>query len=472
MFSEISLEDAARTRWDFIIAGSSFAGLFFMRELPAELKVLVVERGPMAPHSEQLTTRQSKWRDSIEVDNSSGLEKTWLANSLFGGSSNFWWAQTPRFHPSDFELKRRYGVGQDWPYGYAELEPFYTEAEALMEIAGGADRTEFLPMSAPYPLAPHVGTLIDRQLWGTRGWVSIATARSTGGSRALCCANGVCHLCPVDSKFTVLNGFEHFARPNVRLLQNTEVRRVIDINKPHATGVELQQSGVTQALLADNVALAANGISNPAILLRSELKNPIVGRYIHEQVSKTVTIDLPEPNYFGGTSATSHNYHFYDGQHRSKAGAVLIENFNKPNRLRLEPGKWTHRAKLRVIAEDLPLAENRVVLDESDAAKVIWRGHADYALKGLDRAIEGLQEIYPWPIGQVIDEGVNPTEAHIQGTCRIGNDPDEGVVNGDLKVFGSDNVWVLGASAFPTCSPANPTLTLSALSMRAGRRII
>ena len=39
--------------------------------------------------------------------------------------------------PEDFELRSRYGVGRDWPLDYADLEPYYRQAE--LEIGVAAD---------------------------------------------------------------------------------------------------------------------------------------------------------------------------------------------------------------------------------------------------------------------------------------------------------------------------------------------
>ena len=43
---------------------------------------------------------------------------------------------------------------------------------------------------------------------------------------------------------------------------------------------------------------------------------------------------------------------------------------------------------------------------------------------------------------------------------------DEGVVDTDSRVFGTTNLYVAGASVFPTGGMANPTLTLIALPLR------
>ena len=55
---------------------------------------------------------------------------------------------------------------------------------------------------------------------------------------------------------------------------------------------------------------------------------------------------------------------------------------------------------------------------------------------------------------------------HHMGGARIGASAEEGVVDQDLKVWGTDNLFVAGAAVFPSGSYANPTLTALALSMR------
>ena len=58
--------------------------------------------------------------------------------------------------------------------------------------------------------------------------------------------------------------------------------------------------------------------------------------------------------------------------------------------------------------------------------------------------------------------------AHHLGTTRMASSPDKGVVDGNCKVFGMDNLYVAGSSVFTTGSHVNPTLTLVALAIRLG----
>lgn len=55
---------------------------------------------------------------------------------------------------------------------------------------------------------------------------------------------------------------------------------------------------------------------------------------------------------------------------------------------------------------------------------------------------------------------------HHMGTTRMGASPATGVVDGNCRVFGIQNLYVAGSSVFTTSGWANPTLTLLALSLR------
>lgn len=60
--------------------------------------------------------------------------------------------------------------------------------------------------------------------------------------------------------------------------------------------------------------------------------------------------------------------------------------------------------------------------------------------------------------------------AHEVGTLRMGTGG-AGVVDGDLKFQGYDNLFACDLSVFPTSPAANPTLTLAALSLRLADHI-
>jgi choline dehydrogenase-like flavoprotein len=55
---------------------------------------------------------------------------------------------------------------------------------------------------------------------------------------------------------------------------------------------------------------------------------------------------------------------------------------------------------------------------------------------------------------------------HHLGTTRMHRDPRQGVVDGNVRVHGVDNLFVAGGSVFTTAGFANPTLTIVALAVR------
>jgi choline dehydrogenase-like flavoprotein len=60
---------------------------------------------------------------------------------------------------------------------------------------------------------------------------------------------------------------------------------------------------------------------------------------------------------------------------------------------------------------------------------------------------------------------------HHLGGARMSLDPQDGVVDADLRVHGVEDLSVVGGAVLPTSSQANPTLTILALSLRLADRL-
>ena len=61
--------------------------------------------------------------------------------------------------------------------------------------------------------------------------------------------------------------------------------------------------------------------------------------------------------------------------------------------------------------------------------------------------------------------------SHLMGTCRMGDDPEDSVVNKDGRSWSIPNLWICDGSLFPTSGGVNPSLTIQALACRMGDRI-
>ena len=61
--------------------------------------------------------------------------------------------------------------------------------------------------------------------------------------------------------------------------------------------------------------------------------------------------------------------------------------------------------------------------------------------------------------------------SHLLGTCRMGDDATNSVVDADGRSWEIPNLWICDGSLFPTCGGVNPSLTIQALACRAADRI-
>ncbi|MCY4606891.1 MAG: GMC oxidoreductase, partial [Gemmatimonadetes bacterium] len=351
--------------------------------------------------------------------------------------------------------------------------------ETLMAVSGPADGSP-QPRSQPYPQPPHRFSRPDQLL--KKAYPELffhqptARARLATAQRPACCASGVCHLCPIDAKFTVLNEMGHlYADPRVTLVLEAAVQNVETTGRT-ARGVRYIKDGIETEAQGQLVVLGANALFNPHILLRSGLSHPLLGKFLHEQVAVTATIDLDGvDNFQGSTSITGHGYMLYDGPHRSQRAGCLIESWNVPT-LRLERGKWRQRLVLKFLFEDLPAPHNHVRIAAGDPAQpeTVYRNHSEYAQRGIDALSEALPELLrPLPVEKIdFDPRPSPTENHILGTTPMGTDPRRSIVDRGLVHHQVRNLLVLGGGAFPTSSPVNPTLTLSALSLWAAHHLL
>lgn len=470
--------------YDLIVVGTSFASSFFLKKYldksPQNVSVLVLERGALEPQQTRIEkARTTPYGQVNYVTNTptgptylnTNPDKPWIFDPSFGGSSNCWTGCTPRFMPVDFKLKSTYGVGMDWPITYDELEPYYCEAEDIMSISG-PEQTPY-PMSKSYPLPAHQFNAVDRILHEQykEQYIGQPTARaSQTGKRMACCGSFICHLCPVGAKFTIENGLMPIYKdPRVTLLYNTQVIS-LDVQGGKAKGVVVLSNGKNEVFQGNTIALGANAIFNAHILLNSGDNNEHTGRNLSEQVGFYGYVHLDGLDNVGGsTIITANGFMLYDPDTRNETAGCLIESHNDLF-IRANPSKWRQIAKFKFVFEDIPQHHNRVTLGENEQLPVIeYKGHSDYVKNGYDNMKTKLPSLLSkLPIEEIfIDENAQASESHILGTTRMSSGAKSGVIDKHLIHHTYRNVFVLGGSTFPTISPANPTLTLSALSLWA-----
>jgi choline dehydrogenase-like flavoprotein len=279
----------------------------------------------------------------------------------------------------------------------------------------------------------------------------------------------------VDAKFTVENELAHlYDDPRVTLRLGVDVRAV-DVEAGRATGVVTRVGESEDVVRGELVVLGAGALFNATILQRSTLPHPLLGRRLHEQASLGATVDLAGlDNFQGSTKYSGHGYMLYDGQHRARHAACLIESDNMPTLLRSERGRERQLMRLKFIVEDLPQDGNLITLDKDGVAVLTFEAYSDYAMRGLDAVKAQLPSILaPLPVERIaFDTELAGTEGHMLGTVVMGREPATSVVDEWMVHHRVRNLAVLGGSGFATGSPANPTLTISALALRTAEHLM
>jgi choline dehydrogenase-like flavoprotein len=456
----------------------------YLEHAPPKARILVLERGNEDTKAWQLANRLHTSIDPDDLVENENPGKEWYTSPGFGGNSKCWMGGTTRMMPGDFKLKSRYGVGLDWPVSYDDLEPHYGIAEQVMLVSGPADSP--MPRSRPAPLVPHRFSDPDALLKKhfPDGWYQMSTARASvaTGRRGICCATGICGLCPVDAKFTIQNGLaEIYQDSRVTLKLRAEVKTV-ETAAGVAQAVNYLSAKKDERDTADLIVLGASALFNPHILLRSGFSHPLIGRRLHEQMPVYATIDLKGVKCYNGSTVLSGlGYLFYEGDHRAEHAACMIETWNVPfpyrfdGALRLQRGRWTERLMLGFLFDDIPDDRNRITVSTKDSsiAHVHFEDYSEYAKKAADRIPQMIDKLAEaLPIERIVGTSLGTTAAHIQGTVVMGEDPATSVVDRHLIHHEYRNLLVLGSSAYPTASPAYPTLTVSALSLWAADHVV
>ncbi len=286
---------------------------------------------------------------------------------------------------------------------------------------------------------------------------------------------------------------------NVRVITDTVVLSLKSANGRKITQASaIHTNGEQVEIEADYFILAANAMENAAIVLRSPdlIQHPLVGRYLFDHSVWGVSAVISKEGFpFHGSSLfTGHCYHFYDGSFRRERAGALGEIMNigglRIMNLVIEKAKSGLRgAELRnevekefrnhigiiFLLEDIPNRDRYIRISQQKnrlgvpLTDIVYSPTSAYVHKTIDFIEQQMGKLLaPLKPKRLIRGTLSETAGHLLGTCRMG-DSTGGVVDSQLRYHPADNLFLLGGSAFPTFSPANPTLTIAALAIRLGQ---
>ena len=143
----------------------------------------------------------------------------------------------------------------------------------------------------------------------------------------------------------------------------------------------------------------------------------------------------------------------------------------------------TNEYALHFHSEQAPRPSNRMRLGEDGETLVIDYHLADedvHSVIRLHKTLDdwlrqcGCGELRYWfGDGELFDaiKGMSRDGIHQSGTTRMGGSAESGVVDQDLKAWGTGNVYVCSSSVFPTSGQANPTFLLGAFAVRLAEHL-
>lgn len=518
---------------DVCIIGGGITAAMLAEKLSAlrpGLGIIVVEAGDslfdvparLEARRRALEYDENPWPGDVLEDQAGAQGLTALTMAV-GGLALRWGGACNRFSEEDLRLKSMYGLAEDWPLSWPELEKAYGEAEHRLNVFGEPSpyaedrRTEPYPVPAQ-PLSYNLQIL---KAWAEKsglrfGALPMAHNLSPFGGRGACCLFDTCgEVCPTGAKYSPDFTFKQLlAQKSVLLHDRTLVRTLVldEARDTIAAAQAVHRDRPEQAVeyRARVFVLAAGHAWSPYLLLLSASsrfpeglanRSGLVGRHQngHKFLSAQVSIDTQlYPGQFSTYSLISRQYFRCptDRPFVRHDTRVWESAAGRGPRLRDASGRllvgdevledWRARSKggtvrLRAYYDSHPDRESRLTLNP--AARNRWGDplpRLEHRLDGASMAREPathehilgvFKKLAAADNGKVLSTSEGPYLDHPAGGCRMGTDPATSVCDSHGRTHDHENLFVVGAPTLPTAGCTNGTLTFVALTLRSADRI-
>ena len=392
---------------DVVIVGAGAGGSTLAQRLARRgWRIVILESGPFWDpdrdwSSDEAGQDKLYWTALRVIDGEDPVElgKNNSGHGV-GGSMIHYAGYTPRFHPSDFETRRRDGVGADWPISYWDLKPHYERVERELPVAG-QDWPWGDPHSYPHTAHPIGGAAEVAREGARKAGVAmrvgpVGITNGSFGNRPHCIYRGFClQGCKVNAKASPLvTHLPDAIAHGVEVRADAHVTRLeVDASSGRVTGAVYVNEGRERFQRAAAVVVAGYSIETPRLLLNSACPRfPDGLANDHDQVGRYVMVQ-GAPQVAGRFEQLCHQYkapppeisseQFYETDHaRGFARGFSIQTVG-PLPIAwaehvLADGHWggalreymrdyNHWSTLGLLCELLPQPGNRVTLaDERD----------------------------------------------------------------------------------------------------------
>ncbi|PPT53136.1 GMC family oxidoreductase [Xanthomonas arboricola] len=497
---------------DVVVVGSGAGGgPLAARLAQAGLSVVVLEAGaafsPASHLPDELTTGIYWMEERLSGGQTPTAFGANNSGSGLGGSTLHWGAFCPRPDKRDLSLSTHTGQrSMDWPIAHEELLSYIRRVEEFIGVSGPAHYPWDPERSYAYA-PPQRNASANAMERGCRtlgitatdapaALVTRAHAQPHHGMRAACNNCGACHQgCSNGAKVSVDTTWLPLARAHGAQLRPG--CRVIDIERDArgmVSAVVYQQGGRELRQRCASLFLCAGGVETPRLLLNLGLANSSgqVGRnfmaHVATQVWGEFDADMRMNRGYPSSLITEDmlrpaNADFIGGYLVQSLG---VQPITLANTLARGVGLWGRElvstmarynrlAGIGINGECLPQDANRLTLSDEHDAFGQRKARIDFSYGPNERAIDAharasLHAIWEAAGAQRIFAAAR--SAHTLGTCRMGTDPEQAVVDPDGRAFDIANLYICDNSIFPSALAANPALTQMALGLRTAERFL
>jgi choline dehydrogenase-like flavoprotein len=469
-------------RFDVVVVGSGAGGGVVAGELAERGRhVLLLEAGPHRTAAdftrwEAKATHDLWWPIRFAmIDGGAGGTVALIGGRCVGGSTTINTKVALRAHERDYakwhEASGLAGAGGA-PFGASDLDPHYLRVEQRLGVRERTDWTKSVRTVEPGFRA--LGSTLE----------PVRSYTDANCTRCGSCLQG----CPTNAGKSTLNTYIHDALAAGRLELRAEVRvdRIV-IEDGEATGVEyVDRDGATTRVDAGAVIAAAGTLNTPQLLMRSGMpesaSSRLIGRNLGFHPARLVYGLFDEPQ--DAHMVYPITAHAMEHQHDENGGFVIeattiqdpigfattIEGDDGPlwgSELVETLRAFRRWVGLLVMVND----------DNNGSVQVDENGSESFDASFTPAERERVDGAFAFTRDVLTAAGASSVRwtglltTHVQGTCRMGSDPQRSVVDGDGQSWDVKRLYVGDGSLVPRTLSVNPSLTIMALADRLAEHL-